>query len=118
MKTEREIARLSLEMREFKDEMRGFKEEAQRDRKEMNRKRGELANKMGSLVEDLVATLDKFTQFFPEYGDCRLIGVLASLYVDQNVIQYATKQKILIMGMDDEAMQVLNPEIVSKGVKG
>ncbi len=170
-----EMLEFKDEMRGFKDEMRDFKEEAQRDRREMNRKWGELANKMGTLVEDLVAPslpkvaeelfgckepelfgvrikrrkgpdtfeldallvcpgvvlinetksslrpgdvdeliagLDEFGQFFPEYGNRRIIGILASLYVDQNIIQYATRKNILIMGMGDEAMQVLNPEIV------
>ena len=217
LKTERELARLSLEMREFKDEMREFKnemvefkdemrefknemvefkdemrefknemvefkdemlefkEEAQRDRREMNRRWGELANKMGTLVEDLVAPslprvaeelfgckepelfgvrirrrkgpdsieldallvcrdivlinetksslrprdvddliarMEEFSQFFPEYGDRRQMGVLASLYVDQNIVSYATRQNILVMGMGEETMQILNPEII------
>jgi hypothetical protein len=182
LKTERELARLSLEMREFKDEMRGFKdeildfkEEAQRDRRQMNRKWGELAYKMGTLVEDLVAPslprvakelfgckepeiftvrmrrrkgpdtmeidcllvcgdtvlinetksnlrisdvdelmvkLKEFTQFFPEYGNRKIAGIIASLYVDQNIVQYASRQNILVMGMGDETMQILNPEII------
>jgi hypothetical protein len=59
LKTERELARLSLEMREFKDErlefkneMRDFKEDVQRDRKEMNRKWGKLATKKDYLFMD------------------------------------------------------------------
>jgi len=46
--TQREVARLSAEMLEFKDEMREFK-------REMNKRWGELANKMGTLAEDIVA---------------------------------------------------------------
>ena len=46
--TQREVARLSTEMLEFKDEMREFKDE-------MNKRWGELANKMGTLAEDIVA---------------------------------------------------------------
>ncbi|MGA7878567.1 MAG: hypothetical protein WCA08_23105 [Desulfoferrobacter sp.] len=55
LKTERELARLSVEMREFKDEMREFKDRSEQDRRQMNRKWGELANKMGTLIEDIVA---------------------------------------------------------------
>ena len=58
--TQREVARLSTEMLEFKDEMRAFKEEmrAFKDemrafKDEMNKRWGELANKMGTLVEDI-----------------------------------------------------------------
>ncbi len=213
LKTERELARLSLEMREFKDEMREFKdemrefkdemrefkdemrefkdemrefkdemltfkEEARQDRKESNRRWGELANKMGTLVEDivapslprvakelfdcdepemfavrmrrkkgpnimeldailvcsdivlinetksslrsrdvdeLVAKLETFDQYFPEYHNRKLMGVLASLYVDQSIINNANSQNVLVMGMGDEAMQVLNAGIVLTG---
>lgn len=62
LRTERELACLSAEMREFKNEMREFKNEMRQfkkqseiDRRAMNRKWGELANKMGTMVEDLVA---------------------------------------------------------------
>jgi hypothetical protein len=58
--TQREVARLSTEMLEFKDEMRAFKEEMRAFKDEMrafkdvmNKRWGELANKMGTLVEDI-----------------------------------------------------------------
>jgi hypothetical protein len=204
LKTERELFRLSAEMREFKDEMREFKDEmrefkdemrefkdemrgfkdemrefkteSERDRREMNRKWGELANKMGTMVEDLVAPnlprvarellgcsqvelfavrmkrrrgsatleldalvicpelvlinetksrlmpgdvddldakLSAFWDFFPEYGTRRCVGILASLSVDDSVVRYATRRKILAMGMGDATMEVLNPEAAS-----
>jgi hypothetical protein len=218
LKTERELFRLSVEMREFKDEMRefkdemrefkdemqgfkdemrefkdemrefkdemqgfknemqGFKNESERDRRELNRKWGELANKMGTLVEDVVAPnlprvareslgcsemelfavrmrrrrgsetleldalvicpelvlinetksrltpadvdgltakLEAFAAFFPEYGMRRSVGILASLYVDESVVQYATRRRVLAMGMGDTTMEVLNPEAAS-----
>jgi hypothetical protein len=53
--TQREVARLSTEMLEFKEEMRAFKEEMREFKREMNKRWGELANKMGTLVEDIVA---------------------------------------------------------------
>ena len=79
--TQREVARLSTEMLEFKDEMRAFKEEMRAFKDEMrefkdemrafkdemkafkdemrefkdvmNKRWGDLANKMGTLVEDI-----------------------------------------------------------------
>jgi len=65
--TQREVARLSTEMLEFKEEMRAFKEEMRAFKEEMrafkdemrafkdvmNKRWGELANKMGTLVEDI-----------------------------------------------------------------
>jgi hypothetical protein len=201
LKTERELARLSTEMREFKDEMRefkdemrafkdemiefkdemrgfknemlDFKEESKRARIEMNRKWGELANKMGTLAEDIVAPnlprlarelfeceipelfgvrmrksrgderreydvivaceghvlvnetrstlkagdvdemiarLEEFRVFFPEYADRKLAGIMASLYVDESIIRYASSKGILVMAMGEEAMQVFNTE--------
>jgi hypothetical protein len=55
MRTEMSLARLSEEMREFKDEMLAFKEESQRERRSMNKQWGDLANRLGTLVEDIVA---------------------------------------------------------------
>lgn len=67
--SERNIASLSYEMKEFKDEMKefkdgveefkdemkDFKDEMLTSRKEMNKQWGNLANKMGSLVEDIIS---------------------------------------------------------------
>jgi hypothetical protein len=36
--------------------------------------------------------------------------VLASLYPDPSVVRRASAAGILVMGMGDDAMQVLNPE--------
>ena len=51
--TQREVARLSIEMLEFKDEMRAFKDEMREFKDVMNKRWGDLANKMGTLVEDI-----------------------------------------------------------------
>ena len=53
--TQLQVARLSIEMLEFKDEMRAFKDEMKAFKDEMNKRWGDLANKMGTLVEDIVA---------------------------------------------------------------
>jgi chromosome segregation ATPase len=161
------------EMREFKDEMCGFKEEMRLDRSEMNRRWGELANKMGTLAEDIVAPnlprlarelfrceqpefyavrvkkqrggetreydvivacegyvlvnetksslrsrdvdemvaiLEEFREFFPEYAGRRLVGIIASLYVDESIIRLAASKGILVMAMGEETMQVFNRE--------
>ncbi len=44
------------------------------------------------------------------YADKKIIGALASLYVDESVIQAAERAGILILGMNEEmiAMRVLN----------
>ena len=168
LKTEMEVARLSKEMREFKNEMRW-------EIKQLNRRIGEVSNKMGTLAEDMVAPnmprvakelfgcekpdfwgvrikkrkgsqnreydvivvcgeyvlinetktklktghvdemiemLEEFRTFFPEYENKKLVGILASLYVDESIIRYASKKGILIMCMGDETMEVVNGEEV------
>jgi len=60
--TQREVARLSTEMLEFKEEMREFK-------REMNKRWGELANKMGTLAEDVVAP--NISGIAQEYFGCK-----------------------------------------------
>jgi hypothetical protein len=64
-------------------------------------------------VDNLLKTLDGFLGFFPEYEDRRLIGVLASLYVDESLIRYAGSKGVLVMAMGDETMEILNPEVVT-----
>lgn len=166
LRTERELERLSTEMRAYKDQ-------SEREMRAMNRRWGELANKMGTLVEDLVAPnlprvahdlfgcgeadyfavrarrrcsgatmeldallvcaeivlinetkstltvrdidevlakLEDFPRFFPEFADRKGVAIAAALYVDESLVRYATSKGVLVMAMGDETMQVLNPE--------
>jgi hypothetical protein len=63
-------------------------------------------------VDTLLEKLAELHRFCPEYTGKRPVGVLASLYPDESVVQRATDSGILVIGMGDEAMQVLNPEAV------
>jgi hypothetical protein len=168
MRTDMAVARLS-------DEMREFKEESTRERQRMNRQWGDLANRLGTLVEDIVAPnlprvaselfsctvpdlfavrvvrrfggetreydalvvcpdvvlinetksrllnthvdaiiekLAELPRVYPEYANRRAVGILASLYPEQGVIRLATREGVLVMGMGDETMQILNPDAV------
>lgn len=67
-------------------------------------------------VDGLLPVLAEFPKVFPEYADRRLIGVLASLYPDPSIINYATSKGVLVMGMGDETMDVLNPLAIESGV--
>ena len=51
---------------------------------------------------------------FPEYADHRAVGILASLHPDASVVRRATRQGVLVMGMGDETMQVLNPQALKR----
>jgi predicted RNase H-like nuclease (RuvC/YqgF family) len=63
-------------------------------------------------VDQMIGVLGEFRKVFPEYRDKRLIGVLASLYVDQSVVRRASSKGILVMGMGENTMEVLNKEAV------
>jgi hypothetical protein len=55
-------------------------------------------------VEDIAA----FREFFPEYGHLPLVGILASLAVDDSVLSYAEKQGFLVLAVGDELMEIKN----------
>ena len=63
-------------------------------------------------IDELLDKLAEFPRSYPEYQDRRIVGVFASLYPDAGVVTRATRKGVLMMGMGDEAMQVLNPDVV------
>jgi uncharacterized coiled-coil protein SlyX len=65
-------------------------------------------------LDDLVKKVAAFPDFYPEYRRERTLGVAASLYVDASLIRRATKLGLLLMGMGDETMEVLNPEVAEQ----
>ena len=66
-------------------------------------------------VEGVLERLAEIPRVFPEYADRRAVGILASLYPDASVVRRATRRGVLVMGMGDETMQVLNPEALESG---
>jgi hypothetical protein len=66
-------------------------------------------------VEGILERLAEIPRVFPEYADRRAVGVLASLYPDASVVRRATRRGVLVMGMGDETMHVLNPEALQAG---
>ncbi len=63
-------------------------------------------------VDGILDKLRDIPNVFPEYAGRRAVGILASLYPDDSVIRRATRKGVLVMGMGDETMHVLNPEAV------
>ncbi len=61
-------------------------------------------------IDALLAKLAELPRFYPQYQSKRPVGILASLYPDDSVVRRATAKGVLVMGMGDEAMQVLNPD--------
>jgi hypothetical protein len=59
-------------------------------------------------IDTLVAKLTSARDFFPEYEHHKLIGVVATLYMDISVVRYATRQGILALAIGDELMNIVN----------
>lgn len=63
-------------------------------------------------VDAILDKLAELPRVYPEYADRRAVGILASLYPDPGVVRLATRKGVLVMGMGDETMQILNPDAV------
>lgn len=59
-------------------------------------------------ADEFVQVLSEVRGFFPEYAEKKIIGALASLYVDESVVRYAQKRGLLVLGMSEEMMDLLN----------
>ncbi len=65
-------------------------------------------------VQGFIEEIKMFREFFPEYKKNKLIGVLASLYVDESVVKYAEKAGgFMVLAVGDKLMEVVN----TKGFK-
>ena len=66
-------------------------------------------------VDRLVEEIDHFREFFPEYRDRPVVGILASLAVEESVLNYAEKQGFVVLAVGDQVMEVKNrPGFVPK----
>ncbi len=59
-------------------------------------------------IDFFVKDIQEFRDFLPEYKDKRLIGVAASLYVDEGVIRYAENIGFMVISVGDQLMEVKN----------
>lgn len=59
-------------------------------------------------IDEFVATLKEFREYFPEYLNRKVIPVFASLYLPDEVIAYLTKHGIYAMATRDDMMDLMN----------
>jgi hypothetical protein len=59
-------------------------------------------------VDDFVEEISLFWEMFPEYRNKKLIGIMASLYIDQTVMTYAERNGFLVLGVGLEVMEIKN----------
>lgn len=59
-------------------------------------------------VRDFSQVIKEFFDYFPEYAGKRLIPIFASLNVEENILKQATKNKIFVMALKGDTMEILN----------
>jgi len=59
-------------------------------------------------VDDFVEEIKLFWELFPEYRNKQLIGIMASLYIDESVMTYAERKGFLVLGVGIEIMEIKN----------
>ncbi len=59
-------------------------------------------------VPRFIKTLRRARRFFAEYKDRKLVGALASLYLDKSLIRHVERQGIIVMGLGDHLMEAKN----------
>jgi hypothetical protein len=60
-------------------------------------------------IDEIVEKRERFFEFFPEHKDKKLIVIYGGISFPDNVIQYASKNKIYVMGWREwEYMDILN----------
>ncbi len=64
-------------------------------------------------VNEFLEVLEEIYDYFPEYKDRRLVPVFSSFYLPEDIVRYLSKHKIYALGMKDETMEILNPELIS-----
>lgn len=66
-------------------------------------------------VTQFVDLLSRAGEFFPEYAGKKIIGAIASLYVDASLVRFGEKQGLIVLGFGEDVMEVLNsPEFAPK----
>ena len=61
-------------------------------------------------VKEFVEDIQAFWGFFPEFAKNKLVGILASLYVNEGILAYAGKMGFVVIAVGDELMEVKNPK--------
>lgn len=59
-------------------------------------------------VDGFVTDIALFREFFPEYAHLPVVGILATLAVEDSVLAYAERRGFLVLAVGDELMEVKN----------
>ncbi len=59
-------------------------------------------------IDDFAELLPQFFDYFPEYRGKKLVPIFASLYVDEQTVEYATQKGIYVLAIKGDTMDLLN----------
>ncbi len=64
-------------------------------------------------VEDIrehIERMQKFTAFFPEYADLKVVGAVAGIVIDEDADKFAYRQGLFVIAQSGETVTILNDE--------
>lgn len=61
-------------------------------------------------VKEFMKDIQEFRAFFPEYAKYKIVGILASLYVEEGVLAYAGKMGFVVIAVGENLMDIKNPK--------
>jgi len=59
-------------------------------------------------IVPFLESLPEARRFMPEYADYKIVGALASFYIDPTITFYGERQGLIMLGVIDGLLQVLN----------
>ena len=65
-------------------------------------------------INEFAAVFGEVFDYFPEHAGRRLIPVLASLHIREELVKRLTRLKIYALEMSDETMALINKEAVAR----
>lgn len=61
--------------------------------------------------------LTTIPEFFPEFTGKKLLPVVASVWFEDSMLRFMNSMGVLALGMGDETMELLNPELIQKFIR-
>ncbi|MFH0925195.1 MAG: DUF3782 domain-containing protein [bacterium] len=61
-------------------------------------------------VDEHLERIDKFSTFFPEYADRKLIGAIGGVVIDQEADKYACKKGLFVIVESGDNVKILNDQ--------
>jgi len=61
-------------------------------------------------IEEVLSLVEDFFDFFPEFEERSLMGMIASFYLSEDLINLASKNRLLAVRMGGEYLEILNAD--------